>query len=112
MRPASARAAGNSSTPGTTRDTKPHSSAVAALMASPVNDISAARAMPIRRGRNQAPPSPGMMPSLTKLSANVAASDAMRTSHMQARSQPAPMAGPFTAAIVGTSSACSASGRR
>ncbi|MNT73072.1 hypothetical protein D3C72_2117350 [compost metagenome] len=78
----------------------------------PVSDNSAARDMPITRGSSQAPPSPGMMPTFTKLSANLALSDATRRSHMQVRSRPAPTAGPFTAAIVGTSRLNSASGRR
>ena len=43
------------------------------------------------RGSNQAPPSPGTMPTRTKLSANVAFSDAIRISHMQLRSRPAPI---------------------
>ena len=47
-----------------------------------------------------------------KLSAKLAADEAMRMSHMQARSQPAPTAGPLTAAMLGTSSFCSASGSR
>ena len=42
----------------------------------------------------------------------LALSPATRMSHMQARSQPAPMAGPFTAATIGTSSAAKARGRR
>ncbi|MNN64163.1 hypothetical protein D3C81_1795900 [compost metagenome] len=64
------------------------------------------------RGNNQAPPSPGMIPNLTKLSANFACSDATRMSHMHARSSPAPMAAPLTAAITGTSRLNSAKGRR
>ncbi len=47
-----------------------------------------------------------------KLSAKLAFVEAMRMSHMQARSLPAPTAGPLTAAMLGTSSFCSASGRR
>ena len=68
-----------------------------------MNAISAAFDMPTTRGSSQAPPSPGIRPTLTKLSANDAFSDAMRMSHMHVRSQPAPIAGPLTAAIVGTS---------
>ena len=48
----------------------------------------------------------------TKLSANRALSEAIRMSHMQARSSPAPIAGPFTAAMIGTSSFSNASGIR
>jgi hypothetical protein len=43
------------------------------------------------------------MPSLTKLSAKQAVSDAMRKSHIIAKSQPAPIAAPLTAAMMGTS---------
>ena len=103
MRSAIFRASSISVSCGTTRDTSPQASASAASIASPVNDISAAFDMPTARGSSHAPPSPGTMPTRTKLSAKVARSDAMRMSHMQVRSQPAPMAGPFTAAIVGTS---------
>ena len=46
-----------------------------------------------------------MRPSFTKLSANTAAVDAIRKSHIATRSQPAPIAEPFTAAIMGTSQA-------
>ena len=94
----------------TTRETRPHCAATSAEIASPVYIISAALDMPMMRGNNQAPPSPGTMPSLTKLSANLAFSDAMRMSHIQARSSPAPIAAPLTAAITGTSRLNSASG--
>nr|WP_292277683.1 hypothetical protein [Mesorhizobium sp.] len=50
--------------------------------------ISAARDIPIERGRNH--PSPGIMPTLTKFSAKTALSLARRMSDMIARSQPAP----------------------
>ena len=103
MRAASARASSISFSPGTTFDTSPQASASAASIVSPVNAISAAFDMPTARGSSHAPPSPGMMPSFTKLSANFARSPAMRMSHMHARSQPAPIAGPLTAAMVGTS---------
>ena len=53
-----------------------------------------------------------MMPSLTKLSANAAFSEAIRMSHIVARSQPAPTAGPLTAAMMGTSSVAIARGMR
>ena len=112
MRSAMALAASSKSASGTTRLTSPMRSASAASTMSPVSASSAALAWPTTNGSSQAPPSPGMMPSFTKLSANLALSPAMRTSHMQARSQPAPMAGPFTAATTGTSSAAKARGRR
>ena len=44
-----------------------------------------------------------MMPRLMKTSPNFAVVDAKRMSHMKAMSQPAPIAGPLTAAMVGTS---------
>jgi len=78
----------------------------------PVNDSSAARERPITRGSSQAPPSPGTIPIFTKLSANLAFSEAMRVSHMQARSSPAPTAAPLTAAMTGTSRLNSTKGRR
>ena len=49
------------------------------------------------------PPSPAMMPRLTKVSPNCALVEPMRMSHMLARSKPAPIAGPLTAAITGIS---------
>ncbi len=55
--------------------------------------------------REQESPSiPGINPTDTKVSPKRAFSLAIRMSHMQVRSQPAPMAGPFTAAMAGTSS--------
>src|SRR5690606_6453955 len=96
--------------PGTTLDTKPQASASFAFSVSTVNDISAALEAPTTLGNSQAPPSPDTSPSLTKLSANVAVSAAIRISHMQVRSKPAPTAGPFTAAMVGTSSSYKARG--
>ena len=81
-------------------------------MASPVNIISAALARPTARGRKYAPPSPGTMPILMKLEASFAPCAAMRMSHMQARSSPAPMAWPLIAAMVGSSQFHSASGMR
>ena len=56
------------------------------------------------RGISQAPPSPGRMPSFRKGTPKLAVSEAMRMSASPAMSQPSPMAGPFTAAISGTSS--------
>ncbi len=94
MRSASACAWVSRSSCGTTRLTMPHCSAVAASMRSPVKVISAARSWPMARGRNQLPPSPGIRPSCTKLSAKDARSEAIRMSHIIARSQPAPIGGP------------------
>ncbi len=53
----------------TTRETRFHSSACCASIICPVKVNSAARDKPMMRGSSHAPPSPGMMPSLTKLSA-------------------------------------------
>ena len=57
-----------------------------------------------RRRRESAP--------ARRSSAKIALSAAMRMSHMQARSKPAPIAGPLTAAISGMFSAWKASGMR
>ena len=74
-----------------------------ASMTSPVKEsISAAQlGMPVVRSRSHAPPSPGIEPSLRKVTPNRALSAAMRMSVMQATSQPRPMAAPFTAAMAG-----------
>jgi hypothetical protein len=55
----------------------------------PLSVISA-RGSPMARWSSQAPPSPGMRPSFTKLSANTAAFDAIRKPHIATRSQPRP----------------------
>lgn len=73
---------------------------------------SLARANPTARGSSRAPPSPGTMPTLTKLSANNAAVEAIRRSHINARSNPAPIAAPLTAAMVGILQWYSALGMR
>jgi hypothetical protein len=66
--------------------------------------FSLARAPPIIRGSNQAPPSPGISPIFKKVAPKIALSEAMRISHKHATSLPRPMAGPLTAAMAGTSS--------
>ncbi|BAR47305.1 hypothetical protein Maq22A_1p38385 (plasmid) [Methylobacterium aquaticum] len=98
IRSASRRLAAISSGPGTTYETSPQASASCAETASPVSAILQAFDQPTIRGSSQAPPSPGMVPIFTKLSAKRAVSARMRRSHMQARSLPAPIAGPLTAA--------------
>ena len=102
MRSANASAAFTNSCGATTEETSPMASACVASTMSPVSAISAARDMPIVRGSSQHPPSPEMMPSLTKLSAKRALLAAMRISHMHAKSLPAPTAAPLTAAMMGT----------
>ncbi len=47
---------------------------------------------------------PGFIPSLTKGAPSLAPSAAYRMSQARARQRPAPIAGPLTAAMVGTSS--------
>ena len=47
---------------------------------------------------------PGFIPSLTKGAPSLAPAAAYRMSQARARHSPAPMAGPLTAAMVGTSS--------
>ena len=86
--------------------------ASSALTTRPVNVSSAARWAPTTRRRNQPPPSPAMRPRLMKVSPNCALTEPMRMSHMLARSKPAPIAGPLTAAITATSAACIARGMR
>ena len=54
-------------------------------------------------GSNQAPPSPGINPILRKVTPNFALSDEILISAKQATSFPNPIAGPFIAAITGTS---------
>jgi hypothetical protein len=89
---------------GTTRETRPQAQRLGGVdRASPVKLSSAAL-----RHAHHARQQPGAavardQPTRTKLSAKLALSDAMRMSHMQVRSQPAPMAAPLTAAMVGTS---------
>ena len=65
----------------------------------PVNIIPAAAAGPMARGSSQAPPSAGTSPMRTKLEANCADCEALRMSHMQARSRPTPIAGPLADVI-------------
>jgi hypothetical protein len=72
-------------------------------MVSAVKTSSAARAMPITRGRIHDPPSPGTSPILRNVAPKIALSAARRMSARQATSLPSPMAGPLTAAISGTS---------
>ena len=68
-----------------------------------MNVISNALDIPTARGKNQAPPSPETSPTRAKLSANFALRAAIRMSHIVAKSKPAPIAAPFTAAMMGAS---------
>src|SRR4051812_7750506 len=70
----------------------------------PVSSRSRACASPTTRGSRYVAAIPACMPSLTNGAPSVADAAAYRRSHARARHNPAPMAGPFTAAIVGTSS--------
>jgi hypothetical protein len=59
--------------------------------------------MPITRGSSQAPPSPGTRPTRRNVAPKIAPSAAIRMSARHATSLPSPIAGPLTAAIIGTS---------
>ena len=104
--PASLRAhisaVSSSSWSGTTRLTRPSSSASSERIASPIRFISSARLGPISRGSRWVPPKPGMIPSLISGWPKTAASAAIRTSQAIATSQPPPKAIELTAAIVAT----------
>src|SRR5680860_706332 len=98
--PAHISAVSNSSWSGTTRLTRPESSASPASTASPTRFISRALLGPTRRGRRWVPPKPGTIPSLISGWPKTAASAAIRTSQAIASSQPPPKAIELTAAIV------------
>src|SRR6187549_856577 len=95
-----ASAVSNSSWSGTTRLTRPNSSASSARIASPTRFISSALFSPTRRGRRWVPPKPGMIPSLISGWPKTAASAPIRTSQAIASSQPPPKAIELTAATV------------
>ena len=80
--------------------TNPQFRAFSGITFSPTRNISLARAWPIIRGRKKVPPSPGTRPTWEKGSLKKAWSEQTRRSHMQARSQPAPVAGPLITAII------------
>src|SRR5688572_127844 len=87
-----ARAAAMSSGPGTTRLTRPNSSARAASHRAPVRIISLARPRPTMRGRRWVPPAPGMIPSVGSGRPNTAVLAAIRRSQARATSHPPPSA--------------------
>ena len=95
-------AVSNSSWSGTTRLTRPSSSASSERTASPTRFISRALLAPTRRGSRWVPPKPGMIPSFTSGWPKTAASAAIRKSQAIATSQPPPKAIELTAAIVAT----------
>src|SRR5690606_17944648 len=74
------------------------SSAVTVLQ---VRKSSIALESPIQRVKKTAPPSPGTSPTFAKVSAKLAALEAILKSHMAAKSHPAPTAAPLTIAIKG-----------
>ena len=101
---ASATAAGIKPSSGSTRFTKPKSSASGADSMRPVKHSSLARLRPVRRVSRYRPPVSGTRPTLTKAWLNCALSATSTRSHASARFIPAPTAAPFTAAMTGFSS--------
>ena len=87
MRPASASTAASSSAAGTTRLTRPHSSAVDASIISPVNSISSARLRPTARSTGTIGVEQNS-PMLTPGVANRASSDATARSQAATSWQP------------------------
>src|SRR5688500_4481492 len=79
----------------------PSRSASAAVIGSPRKNISHALFGVTSRGRKYVPPQSGCRPTFTNDWVKLAVVEAMRRSHAKARLQPAPDAGPFTAAITG-----------
>ena len=94
-------AAGRTSPSGTTRETRPPSSASAAPNTRPVATHSMAREMPTTRGRNQVEAASGTSPRRVKTNPNRALCAAMRMSIGSVIVTPMPTAGPLTAAITG-----------
>ena len=92
---------------GTTRFTRPQSSACAALIGAPVSSISAARPGPIIGDSNAAWITDGT-PTRTSGRPKEALAADTRRSHASASSKPAPRHGPFTAAITGNGARCTA----
>ena len=103
MSVARARQVGSSSSGSTTRFTRPHSQASAAVSVFPVKESSLARAMPIKRGSLWLSPQPGRMPTRACVSANFARLEAMIMSQARASSKPPVTAWPLTAAMMGPS---------
>ena len=94
-----------SSSAGTTSETRPHARASSGSTRRPVVNHSNARAAPSSLRANHVPPESGTSPIEMKAGTKLAAADAMRTSQARASDRPAPAAGPLTAAITGFSSA-------
>src|SRR4029450_3870852 len=100
MTDASACTAPSSSVPGTTRLTRPQSSAVRASISSPVRSSSSVRLRPMLRPT----PTAGVvqkMPALIPDSPNLAESAATARSHIDTSWHPAAAAAPWTRAITG-----------
>ena len=99
-----ARASSASRPAGTTWFTSPMRSARCASTGSVLKIISAARAWPMSRGRNQVEPLSGTSPTRPKTWMKLAPSAAMRRSQASASEQPAPAATPLMAPMIGFSS--------
>src|SRR5699024_2956290 len=80
---------------------RPISSALLDEIGSPVNIISFALALPIRRGNRCVPPPPGKIPRLTSGSPICVCSSAIRISNASASSQPPPSVKPSNTMMVG-----------
>jgi hypothetical protein len=96
-----ARASSTTSSSGTTLATRPHRSASAAVIGSPVSTIAIALDLPMARARRCVPPAPGITPRFTSGWPSLALSPATMRSSVIASSQPPPRAQPFTAAMTG-----------
>ena len=100
MRPARRSTNASISSPGRTRLTQPHRSAVAASMSSQPRTTSSARLRPISLGSRTVPPAPGMMPSATSGWLKIASGVTNRMSQASASSLPPPPTRPAMIAMV------------
>ncbi len=105
IRTAVSTAVATRSAAGTTALTRPIAAASRASTIRPVKISSLARTAPTTSGSNRVAAIPGCMPRRVKGAQKVASTEAKRRSQASARHNPAPTVAPFTAAIVGTSTA-------
>lgn len=109
MRSAASRARGNTSSAAAARLARPSWAASSPPTSRPVNNRSRAAAMPTTCGSDQVVAIPGCRPSAVKGTPTLAVRAMKRRSQASATANPAPMAAPLIAAIVGTSSVGTAS---
>ena len=100
------QSAASSSAAGTTRFTRPHSSAVAASIMSPVSSISSARLRPIEREHRNHRRRAEQADVHAGCRERAASSTATARSHAATSWQPAAVATPCTLAITGCGIAC------